>query len=500
MIFERRQEQLATDTAFAVTERNTNSATGVYQVRYDALALQANLRRDDSSQYGGKTTGGIAVGYKASPAWRFTAGYSTGFKAPSFNDLYYPGFSNPNLVPETSQNAELGAYWTSAYGDVRWEARAIGYHNQVKDLIVFGCDANFNCVPNNVDRATLEGVTLGLDLTWRDTRVVGSLDLQNPENDTTGNLLPRRARQHGALQVLQQVGPVQLGVEFVASSLRYDDPANIDQDGRLRHRQSHARLAVRERLDAARARQQRVRQELRARCRLFDRRRPTCSRACAGSREPPVRIVALALAMLASLTARAEVVARDDVGVTVTLPRPARRIVSLAPHATELLFAAGAGAAIVGVDMHSDWPLEARALPRVGDSATLDLERIVALAPDLIVTWPYTATAQLAQLRALGLPVFTTNPRAIAGIADDMERLAVARRHQHASGAGHRRLARAHSRAWPQAQQSAYRPRVLRSWTIAPCTRSEARSSLRRRWLPAAARTCSAASRFPRHS
>ncbi|MEO8752856.1 MAG: cobalamin-binding protein [Casimicrobiaceae bacterium] len=136
-------------------------------------------------------------------------------------------------------------------------------------------------------------------------------------------------------------------------------------------------------------------------------------------------VVLFTLAMLAPIAAQAAVVARDDAGVTITLPRPAQRIVSLAPHATELLYAAGAGAAIVGTGAHSDWPPEARALPRVGDSATLDLERIVALAPDLIVTWPYTATAQLAQLRALGLPVFTTNPHTIAGIADDMERLAV---------------------------------------------------------------------------
>jgi len=230
-ILERREEHVATDTAFAVTQRNTNSATGVYQLRYDAWAVQANLRRDDSSQYGGKTTGGLAIGYRLSPAWRFTAGYSTGLKAPSFNDLYFPGFSNPNLVPETSQNVEIGAYWTSSYGDARWEARAIGYHNRVKDLIVFGCDADFNCLPRNVNRATLEGVTLGLNVWWRDTRVIGSLDLQSPEDDATGNLLPRRSRQHGALQVLQQAGPVQLGVEYVASSLRYDNAANTIKMG-----------------------------------------------------------------------------------------------------------------------------------------------------------------------------------------------------------------------------------------------------------------------------
>ncbi|MEO8507198.1 MAG: TonB-dependent receptor [Betaproteobacteria bacterium] len=227
LVLERREEHLATDAGFAVNDRDTNSATAVYQLRRDAVALQANLRHDSSSQYGGRTTGGVALGYRFSPAWRVTAGYSTGFKAPSFNDLYYPLFSNPNLLPETARNTEVGAYWTAAAGAVRWEARAIGYYNQVDDLIVFQCDADFNCQPNNVDRATLKGVTLGLDLTWRDTRVKASLDLQDPENDATGALLPRRARQHGALQVLQPLGPVQLGVEFVASSLRYDDAANM---------------------------------------------------------------------------------------------------------------------------------------------------------------------------------------------------------------------------------------------------------------------------------
>jgi vitamin B12 transporter len=231
VIFERREEQLATDVDFATTQRNTNSATGVYQLRADAFSLQANLRRDDSNQYGGKTTGGLALGYKLSPSWRVTAGYSTGFKAPSFNDLYYPGYSNAGLVPETSRNVEVGAYWTAAAGEVRWEARAIGYHNQVSQLIVFQCDASFNCAPQNVDRATLEGATLGLDLAFRDTRVTASIDLQNPTDDATAKLLPRRARTHGALQVLQQAGQVQLGLEFVASSLRYDDAADTVRMG-----------------------------------------------------------------------------------------------------------------------------------------------------------------------------------------------------------------------------------------------------------------------------
>lgn len=133
--------------------------------------------------------------------------------------------------------------------------------------------------------------------------------------------------------------------------------------------------------------------------------------------------LALALAIAAG-GAHAEVRARDDAGVDVVLPAPARRIVSLAPHATEMLFANGAGARVVGVVKGSDHPAAAAGLPVVGDAQALDLERIVALAPDLVVTWPYTASAQVAKLRARGIAVYTTDPAAIDGIATNLERLA----------------------------------------------------------------------------
>ncbi len=130
------------------------------------------------------------------------------------------------------------------------------------------------------------------------------------------------------------------------------------------------------------------------------------------------------VALVCALVARAAVSVRDDAGAEITLARPATRIISLAPHATELLFAAGAGERVVGVvATSSDWPPAAQALPRVGDAAMLDVERIVELRPDLVVTWPYTAPAQTASLRARGIPVFVTDPKTIGGIADDLERL-----------------------------------------------------------------------------
>jgi len=108
----------------------------------------------------------------------------------------------------------------------RASASATGWHNRVDDLIVFQCDASFVCAPQNVDRATLEGVTIAGEFAWRDTTVKGSINLQNPTDDATGNLLPRRARTYGALSALQRAGPLTLGAELVAASKRYDDAAN----------------------------------------------------------------------------------------------------------------------------------------------------------------------------------------------------------------------------------------------------------------------------------
>jgi iron complex transport system substrate-binding protein len=120
----------------------------------------------------------------------------------------------------------------------------------------------------------------------------------------------------------------------------------------------------------------------------------------------------------------APVAVRDDEGTTITLPQPARRIVSIAPHLTELLFAAGGGDRVVGAVAHSDHPAAARAVPRIGDSAQLDLERIVALRPDLIVVWRDGNSAQqLDRLAALKLPIYASRIGRIDDVASTLRRL-----------------------------------------------------------------------------
>jgi iron complex transport system substrate-binding protein len=114
----------------------------------------------------------------------------------------------------------------------------------------------------------------------------------------------------------------------------------------------------------------------------------------------------------------------DDSGATVTLAAPAQRIVSLAPHVTELLYAAGGGARIVGAVTYSDYPPQAKSIPRVGDNKSLDLERIVAMKPDLIVVWRHgNSMRQIDRLRELHIPLFFSEPRKLEDIPATIDKL-----------------------------------------------------------------------------
>ena len=133
----------------------------------------------------------------------------------------------------------------------------------------------------------------------------------------------------------------------------------------------------------------------------------------------------LAAALLAlALVAHAEVRVVDDYGREVVLEAPARRVVSLAPHLTELMYDAGAGDRMVGALAYSDYPAAARRLPRVGSEATIDLEALVALKPDLVLAWPSSGSAAAVQrIAQLGIPVYRSEPRELEDIARTLERL-----------------------------------------------------------------------------
>ncbi|HEX5804043.1 MAG TPA: cobalamin-binding protein [Azospira sp.] len=130
--------------------------------------------------------------------------------------------------------------------------------------------------------------------------------------------------------------------------------------------------------------------------------------------------------LFALAAAHAEVSVRDDLGNTVTLARPAQRIVSLAPHMTETLFAAGAGERVVGTVDYSDHPEAAKKIRRVGGYSRLDLEAIAALKPDLVVGWQSgNAAAHIDKLKGLGYPLYISQPNRIEDVAGEIERLGI---------------------------------------------------------------------------
>ena len=134
----------------------------------------------------------------------------------------------------------------------------------------------------------------------------------------------------------------------------------------------------------------------------------------------------LAVALLSGAAHAAPLRVVDDTGRTLVLPAPARRIVSLAPHLTEQLFAAGAGERLVGVARFSDYPAAARQLPVVGDYAGLDVEAVLQLKPDLVLAWSTgNQAALLGPLQRMGIPVFWSQPARLDDVAGSIQRLGV---------------------------------------------------------------------------
>ena len=208
------------------TSRYTNSAFGIYRGNWVPQSVQASVRDDNNSQYGNFVTGSLLYGLDLTREWRATVGANTGFRAPNFNELYWPVtpyfMGNPNLQPEKSRNIEAGLRYTTD----RTELGVVGYYNQIDNLIVnvplVPADPFSPYAPVNIGHATIQGLTFTGSQLWGKTRLRGSLDLVDPRNADTGQLLPQRAQTVFKGSVEQAIGPLRLTGEFYASSSRVD--------------------------------------------------------------------------------------------------------------------------------------------------------------------------------------------------------------------------------------------------------------------------------------
>ena len=180
-----------------------------------------STRHDDNEAYGEETTGTAEWGYQLTQALQFTANVGTAFKAPTFNELYYPdvGFfvGNPDLEAEKSKNYGVGLLGNTDWGT--WGVHA--FQNKIRDLLVYQFPTT-----ENVAEAKIKGLEFDLATTLMNWQVQFNATVLTPEDEETGNKLPRRAQRFANLHVDRQFGDWLIGGSWKVSDYRYDDAAN----------------------------------------------------------------------------------------------------------------------------------------------------------------------------------------------------------------------------------------------------------------------------------
>jgi vitamin B12 transporter len=220
--YEYLEQEVDSTADYDKTQRHTNSVLLGWSGQFDRHHLQVNARHDEDSQFGSKTTGALAYGYRLTPEWRARASIGTAFKAPTFNDLYFPFSGNPNLKPEEALNREAGLVWERGGTSLS----ATYFNNRIKNLIAWApvnpADPMGDWAPANVAEASIQGVELAASTMLWDYRVRASIDFLDTEDEETGDELGRRARIGGSLGIERATGPWTWGMEWNAQARRYD--------------------------------------------------------------------------------------------------------------------------------------------------------------------------------------------------------------------------------------------------------------------------------------
>lgn len=216
------QEQLKSDSSsygqsFNAPDRDNTGLFAVGSYRWRALLWELSGRTDDNSQYGRHNTWSAATGLDIDDNHNVRLSYGTGFKAPTFLDLYYPGYENPDLKPEESKNLELD--FSGSYTAWDWSLNL--YRNEIQNLIA--CQSAFSsCKPDNTD-AEIRGVEVALGLETGPLHHDLSFDYTKTEDKNDGDQqLLRRAKQKASWLTQVQLGPVDLSTELLYVGKRDD--------------------------------------------------------------------------------------------------------------------------------------------------------------------------------------------------------------------------------------------------------------------------------------
>ena len=222
-----------TASAFATSgnisqEQNTNTLAGSYRLQRGSHLANLAIRNDSITGFSPQTTGSASYGYFFTKSFRGNINYGTGFKAPSFFDLYYPNYGNTNLLPEKSKNTEIGLHYESK----KFDLSAIAFNSTINNLIQYTQTSppctlaqlgppEYGCAGNG-GMAKISGISLGGRAKLSEFLLKASLDQQNPIAQSTGYLLAKRARQFGNIGAEYNAKSVKVGAEGTFQGGRYN--------------------------------------------------------------------------------------------------------------------------------------------------------------------------------------------------------------------------------------------------------------------------------------
>ena len=214
LMYDFNRETINKSLEYDKSERDNSGYMIGYLLNKDNHNFQANYRFDDNSAYGKFNTGNIGYSYKLNNEWAAAGSIGTAFRAPNFMDLYYPGYSNPNLKPEESKNIEASLRYQK---DID-KFSATVFQNKIDNFI----QLDSNWIPQNTEKAKFEGITFNGSTFIDHFQLFGNATFQSAENDVTHEKLTRRAKRYGSLGLNYYFDQWNIGTEINASGSKTD--------------------------------------------------------------------------------------------------------------------------------------------------------------------------------------------------------------------------------------------------------------------------------------
>lgn len=233
LAFDKLKQRVSGSNAYDKTSRSNDAFVAQYLLTKGSHTVNLSLREDHNSQFGNYTTGGLGYAYHLTPAWKVSASYGNAFRVPTFNQLYFPNFGNPDLSPEKSDNIEASL----AYQGQRFNVSATAFENKIRDLLANVGPAAGTCTfagfcPTNTGKVEIKGITFAGSWDITDGLLLnGNFTVQSPraKEDSTGDidqLLVRRGNRYGTFGLLHSKGDFQWGAEVTGASKRYNNIQN----------------------------------------------------------------------------------------------------------------------------------------------------------------------------------------------------------------------------------------------------------------------------------